>query len=421
MIKKLFPLFIIIISVSVLGIVGYSFFSKTKLIGEEVNASPRIFYQLNVIEKFDATGQPIGRPVLMRKDGFAGLARTIFALTRENQLQVPMFSLKGDIVVAQYLKTFIPLNPSLDPQEMEELTLNHQGQIVQRREYLSGEDESLTTQSRLSPDGRYQVKTDIAPCVPPTAVDEPCYNDAQLTIRDKVSNEEATLYANDLAPEYPGLRYFQLWGFSPDNTMVYIWAGTQQEFYAAKVIAVDLASKKIKNSIWASGGEPYQPDFAYNLLPNGQINNSLFIQKFVYAEEQGYISKLDLVSGEIQDVVKIPDSTSEIFISPTGLSAALDGYYRIGPVRNIRFSDGQVTELVAVGDFLGWSKDGRYFAWEKWAENGELARTGWVQNIDNGSKVKIYEQKNGGVQYTNANLVESAKVGDRIYHFVGLY
>lgn len=402
----------IIILVTV-GWVGYDLLQEHSQTNQ-VDSQPVIFYQRAEIARFDQAGNPMGKPELWRKIGLHGRPQRIFAFSQEVYVGATQFHMKSDQIVLQYEQ-----GVEGSRQQLFEKTLDYNGRELSTRDVIP-EISPFVADSLVSPDKRYSVSSSII-CNTPD-FEGPCNDDIQLEVTDTVLGSTRRLRGTDLEVSTPAGKDIRLLGFSPTSDRFYFLVSNQQEAGYQALVRIELGTAQVKK-ILENNGQAGNPDWIIDVLDSARGRTGHVVIFKSVLSSTGEVLRFSLSDEQFTRLSIVDQVPVILHLMPTEEGAAIDRDYNKGS-EYLDFRSGKKSALMSAGQFIDWSADGRFFAWEQYGIDGHPApHSVSVQNRMTGEVELVFQQLGQTMQAVspvNSAPTGPAKVGDELFSWVGL-
>lgn len=370
---------------------------------------PKIFYEKNIITRFDNAGNPFGTSTLFRKDGVSGKPQKVLNKPKEHQL---------DSVTSSYGVEDGKLVQTITSDSGTVSTVAYDFFGTKQGEtkayfILPSFPASLTNSERTAKAVTSEQCTKLV-------AEGPCPKTFSLAIEKPVGFTVKTLYSADIPGTESGNFYALPIAFSKDGLKLFLFVSQfGDSLNPSSFDEVDLHTFAVTQLLAANipVDANVQSIEGLNFIRKSADGTALFVEKtFGDPQKSNQLLKITLEPWSVQSVATVPEGVQAQELKPddTGVvQQKSDGGFSL-----IGFSTGASTALATQGYFLQWSHDGAYYLYRVLDDNhnGLGSYKLMVGSVASGKKTEIVRQT-----VTAQSVGTTTKIGDILYAPVGIW
>lgn len=369
----------------------------------------KVFYEKQIITRFDDAGNPYGISVLYRQDGVGGKKYALLTRNDEHRL---------DSVQSVY---------NIQDGKLVQTVATDNGAVTTALYEFSGSTLGRTTTnfvastfpaSLTSADGAVKVITS-EPCTKEVA-EGPCPMTFSLSIEKPVGKVVRRLMAKDIPGTGAGNFYALPVAFSKDGQKLFLFVSQfGDSLNPASFDAVDLHTFSVTQLLVAH--HPADADVqsidGLSFICTSADGTTLFVEKtFGDPQKSNQLLKITLEPWTVQTIATVPEGVQAQELKPD--DSGVVQQKSEGGLSLIDFSTGVSTTLTQQGYFLQWSHDGKYYLYRILDDNhnGLGPYKLMVGSLETGEQKEIVRQT-----VTAQSYGTSTRAGDILYAPVGIW
>lgn len=409
---KSYPFLLSVMSALLLVAVGCTKTTSTvnnqNVSSVSVASAPTIFYEQKTITGFEAGGTPFGPSFIYRKDEVKGNPHRILALDSGRAFP-------------SVLSNFSIENGELTQRERGSdslTTTSYTFSGKQLRETQESIQAGFTPATLTNKDGSITV-TAIMACSE-VVENGPCGIMFHLKITNSKIGTEKTFEQKDFPNSEGGNFRAEPTAFTPDGKHLIVYVTQFGDFInPASFNVINLSDYSVTQLLKANYPNPKDPKNVdrLNYIRTSADGATIWAERdFGEQVTTGELLKIAVSPWSVQKVSDITPSIESKDLKPDDSGAILqssDGGFSL-----LNFASGKKQTLADQGYFLGWSRDGQYYLYQVYDDNGNGLGPFrlMVGSMATGTQTEIVRQT-----VTSSNVKTTTKVGDILYAPVGIW